>query len=57
MENERKMIKTLPIIRHIRYLYLSLTFHIWWASQGRYFGAVPNPSDMEYLHGVWSGKW
>lgn len=48
--------KKLPLIRHIRYLWFSFRFWTWWDMVGKYMGAVPNESDLKFLHDVWYGK-
>ena len=48
--------KQLPIIRHIRWLYLSLSFGHWWDKVGRYLGCFPNQADLDYLQRVWEGE-
>lgn len=45
-----------PIIRHVRWLYLTVRFNIWWSSMGQLF-VCPNQSDLDYLDGVWEGKY
>lgn len=45
-----------PVIRHVRYAYLSWRFRGWWQNIGRHLGAVPNESDIKYLENVWKGK-
>lgn len=51
-------IKTLPIIRHLRW------FYYWRRLEGKLnrsyelgLGVHPNQNDMDYLDGVWEGKW
>jgi hypothetical protein len=43
-------------IRHIRYWLAVRRFNLWWAHYGHRLGAVPNPSDLQYLEDIWSGK-
>jgi len=49
--------KRLPIIRHIRYFYLSwkLWVYIAWCQQVG-IGLHPHESDLQYLQDVWDGK-
>lgn len=50
--------KKLPIIRHVRWLYLSWRVHRWaasWASLGIGLG-VPNESDLRHLERIWKGE-
>ena len=49
------MIKRWPIIRHLRWLLLSIEFQMWWRDAGRFYGSVPNQADIEYLDKVWRG--
>jgi hypothetical protein len=53
----KKMIRTLPIIRHIRWLYWSLRFYMWCGVWSGYFGVGVNSSDIEHLNGIRDGKW
>jgi hypothetical protein len=48
--------KRWPIIRHVRYFYLSWCFWRWWRNFGGLLGAVPNERDLNYLESVWKGK-
>ncbi|WP_305652399.1 hypothetical protein [Methylocystis sp.] len=43
-------------VRHVRAVYLAWKFEKWWDECGRYLGAVPNPSDAEYIGKVWRGE-
>lgn len=42
-------------IRHIRAFVLSWRLASWWERQGRYMGAVINPSDIDYIQAVRRG--
>lgn len=42
-------------IRHVRWLYLSIRFAMWWNQMQRFFVA-PNEADIRYLDAVWSGE-
>ena len=48
--------KKLPIIRHIRFCYHAIKFHLWWKAFGRHYWLAPNGDDQEYLKAVWEGK-
>lgn len=48
--------KRLPVIRHIRYLWLRARFTYWWATTGQHLGATPNEADLRFLDDVWEGK-
>lgn len=48
--------RTLPIIRHIRWVIASYAFGRWWDQVGCYLGAVPNPADLEHLDAIWRGE-
>lgn len=48
--------KRWPVIRHIRWLWLSYRFERWWSEVGHLLGAVRNPSDLKFLDDVWSGR-
>lgn len=48
--------KRWPIVRHVRYLWLSWCFWRWWKHIGSHIAAVPNQSDFEYLADVWNGR-
>jgi hypothetical protein len=45
-----------PIIRHVRYFYLSVRFNIWWNTQASLLFVCPNQSDLDYLQAVWDGE-
>lgn len=45
-----------PIIRHIRYWWLSRQFCRWWLEVGQYHWLAPNQLDLEYLDRVWRGE-
>ena len=50
--------KRWPIIRHVRYYWLSYKLHRWaysWFSVGIGLG-YPNPSDTDYLNRIWRGE-
>lgn len=50
--------KKLPIIRHIRYFWLSWRVHQWaraWGQAGIGLGE-PHPSDLEHLDAIWRGE-
>lgn len=51
-----KPVKKLWGVRHIRHAYLSAMFWRWWYNMGKYLGAFPNESDLEYLEDVKRGK-
>lgn len=53
---EEKTFKQLPIIRHVRWFYLSWSFGHWWDKVGRHLGCFPNEADMKFLDDVWEGK-
>ena len=42
-------------VRHVRWLYLSIEFALWWQQMGQYFIA-PNENDIHYLDAVWKGE-
>lgn len=46
----------LPLIRHVRYLWLRWHFRRWWFSLGRYYWLTPHPKDAQYLAQVWKGE-
>jgi len=48
--------KRWPLIRHVRYLYLSWCFHRWWMDVGRHYWLAPNELDERFLEDVWNGK-
>lgn len=51
-------VKRWPIIRHIRYYWLSYRVHLWamnWGSVGIGLG-WPNESDLRWLDDIWRGK-
>ena len=51
-----KYLKTLFIVRHIRYFFLYRDFTRWWRiSEGR-FSMYPNPDEVKYLNQVWKGE-
>jgi hypothetical protein len=43
-------------IRHVRYFLLCRELEKWWWESGRYLGACPNESDLNYLDRVWRGE-
>lgn len=54
--SETTKMKRLPVIRHIRYLYLRWRFTQWWIAVGQHLGAYPNERDLDYLEDVWNGR-
>jgi hypothetical protein len=48
--------KRWPLIRHIRWLWLSRKFWLWWQATGKSLGAVPNERDLRYLDDVREGR-
>lgn len=48
--------KRWPIIRHVRWAWLTLRFSWWWSGIAPIFPGGPNPADIAYLKAVWRGE-
>jgi hypothetical protein len=50
-------VKRLWGIRHLRWWWHQHHFWIWWDVCGRYHWLAPHPLDLQFLQGVWDGRW
>jgi hypothetical protein len=50
------MLRTWPLVRHVRYCWLAYGFWRWWSRVGRHLWLTPNEADWRYLNDVWRGR-
>lgn len=56
MNSRACLMKRLPIVRHVRFLWLAWQFDRWWRGVGCHLGAFPNQADFDFLDDVWHGR-
>jgi hypothetical protein len=50
------MIKRWYVVRHVRWIWHSALFELWWWQIGQHIWIVPNQADFDYLERVWRGE-